>query len=316
MAKKSDYEGRRFVNMWAVPGIHPTNIELLQDLKSADSRQFGHNMDGVGTVSECDANGRWEETHLIGLRSETWAPDEEAQERTLKGLREERRTEVRQDIKRSGRLNAKQTDELEERLSVDPVMELQSDQIVQKRLVLKLFKTTTKRLQWCGTIEEVTSTEIHNSLGSKTPLLSLAVKLPGTKIITNIQQNHRTFRIPSVFSFCYFDDKVAHHLLLQRRWVSIGADYDIINENKALGKIDSSLFCIGHESYVDFKQHQLSEDTAFRDLVTLFAASAGYHRKMRRSLKQRIQANLAGEERLSITDNEELQLYYNGRRAA
>ena len=57
---------RRFVDMWLVPNMHPTNIEVLQKLKFADDRQFGTNMDVVGTVSEQDTKaGDWQKTHLV-----------------------------------------------------------------------------------------------------------------------------------------------------------------------------------------------------------------------------------------------------------
>lgn len=306
----------RYVDMWAIPSIHPSNFELFQELKSADTRHFTHNMDSVGTVSERNESGGWEETHLVGLRTDIWKPDEVTLSRKVQKMQKKRKAELRQEIKRSGRLTKEQKEKLEAKLADDAVMQTRSSEIVNQRLVLKLFKTSTKRLQWCGTIEEVTTTEIHNSLGTKKPLISMSVMLPGTKIVTEVQQNHRTFRIPSTFSLCHFHNDQPFPFVLKRRWFSFGADFDVIYQDKTVGKIDSKLLCLGSNSYVNLENHELADSTPFQDLLTLFAASIGYHKAMRKNIKQRIRANLSGEEHLNVTDNDEIQLQFNGRRAA
>ncbi len=302
--------------MWALPGIHPSNIEFLQKLKTADANHFTKNMDTVGTVSEQDQKTKkWSKTHLIGVRTDVWKPDEQEMARSLEVLREKRKEELRRGIKRSGRLNANQRRSLEEQLEQDAVMSMQSNDIEKRRLVLKLFKTTTSRVRWCGTIEEVTTTEVHNSLGSKKNLLTLAVMLPKTELITTIQQNHRTYHVPSIFSFCYVENGQVFQLVLRRRWFAIGADFDVLCEDKSLGLIDGRLFGFGSDSYVNLAEHELGKSTGFVDLLTLFAASVGYHSAMHRSIKSRVNANRSGQSQRHLVEDEELRLRNNGRAA-
>lgn len=111
-----EYEAcRRYVDMWAMPGMHPSNVEFLQKLKTADTNHFNTNMDCVGTVSEQDCEtGDWQRTHLVGIRTDIWKPDDEELDCALCSMQEKRRKELKQGIKRSGRLNQKQTARLEE----------------------------------------------------------------------------------------------------------------------------------------------------------------------------------------------------------
>lgn len=317
MGRRKPKKARRYVDMWAMPGMHPSNIEFLQKLKTADTQHFTKSMNAVGTVKQqADESRKWNTDYLVGVRTDIWKPDTEEMERTLEVLQEKRKEELRRDIKRSGRLSSKQAKQLDTRMADDSVMNMQSDDIERRRLVLKLFKTTGKRTTWSGTIEQVTTTEIHNSLGSKKNLLTMAVMLPRTDYVTTIQENHRTYRMPSVFSFCYFYDNRVWHLLLQRKWFAIGADFDVICEGKSIGLIDGRLFGFGSDSYVNLSEHQLSSDTQFVDLLTLFAASVGYHKAMRKSISQRVKDNLAGRGDRHLVEDEELRLRHNGRSAA
>ncbi len=316
MARRSPKDCRRYVDMWALPGIHPSNVEFLQKLKTADTQHFTKNMNTVGTVSEQDPQTRkWAKTHLIGVRTDVWRPDEEEMAQTLEILQEQRKDELRRAIKRTGRLNAKQSRKLEQQLDEDSIMQMQSNEIEKRRLVLKLFKTTSSRVRWCGTIEEVTTSEIHNSIGSKKTLITMAVMLPKMELITTIQQNHRTGRVPSVFSCCYIESKDIYHLLIRRRWFAMGADFDVFCDGKDIGLIDGRIFGFGSDSYVNLANHELTAKTRFLDMMTLFAASVGYHKAMHRSIKSRMQANLSGHSHRHVVEDEEIRLRNNGRAA-
>jgi hypothetical protein len=231
-------------------------------------------------------------------------------------LQDKRKEELRRDIKRHGRLNTKQSKRLDEQLAVDSVMKMESDDIERRRLVLKLFKTSGKRTNWSGTIEEITTTEVHNSIGCNRSLMTFAVMLPSTDFVTTIQQNHRTYRIPSIFSFCYFHDNAVYHVVLKRRWFAVGVDFDVIVEGKSIGLIDGRLMGFGSDSYVSLSEHPLSLSTQFINLLTLFAGSVGYHSAMRKSVGERVRANLAGEGHRHVIEDEELRLRHNGRKAA
>lgn len=317
MGKETSHGRHRFVDMWALPGIHPSNIELLQQLKTADTQHFTKHMDIVGTVSEQDPeSGDWEDSHLVGLRTDVWRADEDEMAEALDVIRRKRKETLRRKIKSWGRLSAKQTQTLEEQLASDQVMQMESGEIERRRLVLKLFKNTGARTRWCGTIEEVTTTEVHNSIGSKRSLLTLVVMLPRTEMVTYVQQNHRTFRIPSLFTFGFFDDQRMWNLTLKRHWLSWGADFDIEADGEELGMVDGKMISFGSDSHLRLQPHALTEDTQFVDLLTLFTASVGYHRAMRKSVERRVAAAQAGQWHRHLIEDEELRLRHNGRAAA
>jgi hypothetical protein len=144
----------------------------------------------------------------------------------------------------------------------------------------------------------------------------MVVMLPRNQFVTHVQQNHRTFRIPSVFTFGYYDGQRMWHLLLKRRWIAIGADFDVEANGIPIGELDGRLFSFGSDSYVDLDAHELTADTQFVDLVTLFTATTGYHRAMRRSIQRRVQTTLAGKSHCHLIEDEELRLRHNGRAAA
>jgi hypothetical protein len=255
----------RYVDMWAFINLHPTNIDLVQRLKSSDDRQFGANMDVCGSVSCQDVQtSDWDKTHIVGIRSDVWESAEHS------------------------------------------------------RLVMKMFKSTGKRIRWAGTIEEITTREVHNSIGSRRPVLTLAVILPGYEYIVNVQQNHRTFRIPSIFTFCFHEEKQDRvwYINLKRKWISLGADYVIESGGRRIGKIDGKLIGLGYDSYVNVYEPALAKNRRFLDLLTLFATSVGYHRAIRRNIKRRVRAIQTGKEIQHVIEDEELWLLKNPRRRA
>lgn len=317
MAKREPKECRRYIDMWALPGVHPSNVEILQLLKTADTNHFTTHMDTVGTVSTQDnETGSWEKTHLLGLRTDVWKADKAEMEDAMEVLQSQRRAELKKTIKKTGRLSSKQKLELEALVAEDCVMNMEPGDIEKRRLVLKLFKTSTDRVQWCGTIEQVTTSEIHNSIGTGKSLLTMAVMLPRTDCVTTIQQNHRTFRIPSLFTFAFHHEGHMHHVMLRRKWISVGADFEIEVAGKSIGEIDGRLFSFGADSYLDIDAGELSENRRFVDLMTLFTASVGYHKAMRRSVDRRVKATLNGDTHCHVIEDEEIRLMHNGRAAA
>lgn len=308
---------RRHIDMWAFQKLHPTNIELVQRLKMADDPQFGSNMDVCGKVSEHDAKtGTWSDVWAVGIRNDLWKPSSEELGRSLKSVQEKRQAAVRRTVKRSGRLTTDQSTQLDAKLAADDVMQLTADDIEKQRLILKLFRTTGQRLDWQGTIEELSTTEIHNSIGSRSPLLSFAVILDGHELVTNIHQNHRTFRIPSIFTFCFIDRKNDRvwYVAIKRKWFSIGADFIIETEGRRIGNINGALIGLGYNAYVDITEPELAANRDFLDLITLFTVTVGYQKAARRSLKRRIQAVQDGQTVRHVIEDEEVRLMQNPRR--
>jgi len=304
--------------MWGLPGMHLTNLELAQRLKSGDDRQFGANMDVTGDVSEREQpKAKWEDTHHIGLRTDIWKPDPEDLQRAAEAVKKQRQDLMKKQVRLAGKSGDDSADQIQ-KLTDNAPGELSANDLEKRRLVLKLFRNTGKRIRWCGTIEEVSTTEVHNSLGSKHPLLSLAVILPRYEYLTVNQQNHRTFRIPALFTCCYFDETHDRmwHVVLRRKWFSVGTDFVIEANGKPIGEIDGRLFSVGYNASIQIHEPLLAKDTRFLDLMTLFASSVGYHKAMRKSIARRVAATIAGCSDQHLVESEELWLKKNPRRTA
>lgn len=316
---RSHSDHARYVDMWMFPNLHPTNIDLLQRLKSADDRQFGTNMDIVGTVSEYVPKQRgWVVSHQIGLRTDIWHPDAQERSRSLARMRTLRRQQLQAEIRRSGRLTAAERTALEARLEVDSVTQMTIGDIEQRRLVLKHFRSTGTRIRWTGTIEELTSWEVANSLAANRPLLSLAVNLAGRDAFTIFQQHSRRVRYPAVYGFCHFDEQSRRmwNITVKRRWISLGADFDVLADGKRIGMIDGNLIGFGYNAYVDIQDPVLGKDGRLMDMLSMFASSVGYHRGIWKSLRRRMQSIRKGRHVEHIIDNEELRLLTAPRRRA
>ncbi|OHB79090.1 MAG: hypothetical protein A2V98_04000 [Planctomycetes bacterium RBG_16_64_12] len=265
----------RYVDMWAFLSMHPTNVDLLGRLKSADDRQFGTNMDVCGSVSQHSKTSGWDKTHIVGIRSDIWNPGENKRQKTRSSLPE-------------------------------------------SRLVMKMFKSTGERIRWAGTIEEITTREVHNSIGSRRAVLSLAVLLPGYEYLVMVQQNHRTFRIPSIFTFGFYDEDQdrMRYVGIKRKWFSFGADFVIESGGRKIGEIDGRLIGLGYNAYVRVHEPSLAKNQRFLDLLTLFAATVGHHRAMRRSVRRRVRAARSGGAFQHVVEDEEFWLLKNPRRHA
>jgi len=304
--------------MWVAPGIHPTNIDLLNKLKTAEDRQFTSNMRVTGKVIEEDREEREKgESHILGIRSDIWRPSKKERQRALAAVQKRRVTDHRTDIKSKGRLTKEEKAELEKRLQDDELMALNENDVDKSRLVIKMFRSTGKRIDWKGTLEELSVTEIHNSIGSRRPLATYAVILSGYDYMIQIQQNRRIWRIPPVFSFAYYDEKNDHmwYIDLKCYWVSLGIDYSIEAQGRKIGKIDGRLFALGTDSVVHIYEPSLAEDQKFQDLLSLFSASIGFQRRVRENIKRRLQGIRKGNS-LHVVEDEELWLLRNPRRIA
>ena len=90
-------------------------------------------------------------------------------------------------------------------------------------------------------------------------------------------------------------------------------DYEILVDSVRIGFVNGLVFAMGSDSYVELYDHKLSQVTGFIDLITLFAATIGYHKAMRRSVKRRVAACQSGDWQKCLIEDEELKIFKNGR---
>lgn len=301
--------------MWAAPGLNPTNIDVLTKLKSAEDRQFSKNMEITGKIFDKDTEEKTnEETHIIGIRTDIWKPGKEERERSLNAIKRKRKQELRDQIKSGGRLTNAEKTQLEAKVDNDDVMSMNTKDVDKARLVLKLFRSTGKNINWKGSLEELTVREVHQSIGSRKALITFAINLPGYEYLVLIQQCRRFFR-PAVFSFAYLNDKTDEmwYIDLKKYWFSWGIDYHVEAQGKRIGKIDGKLLALGTDSRIKIKEPALAQDQKFLDLLTLFSASVGFHRTIWRNIRRRLR-NIRNDSSVHVIEDEELWLLKNPRR--
>ncbi|KOR31562.1 hypothetical protein TI04_00090 [Achromatium sp. WMS2] len=302
----------RYVDMWAFSNVHPTNIDLLQRLKTADDRQFGTNMDVCGVVSAPeDQTGNWEKSYSVGIRADTWNPDPKELKKLLRLLPKDQASQLRTRLEQhqTAAATGATTD-----LSSIPNLDSNSASLAKRRLVLKLFKASTERIRWLGTIEQIISREIQHSMGSKRALLSFAVILADYEYVLTINQMHRTLRPPAVYSCMFFDEteKQPRYVTIERKWTSISADFIVKADGVKIGDIDGHLISLGYNAKLKLSDPKLGKNRHFVNLLTLFAATVGYHTAMRRSVRARLRLVTDSRYNNNI-DNEELRLLKNPR---
>lgn len=306
----------RYIDMWITPGLHPTNIDLLSKLKSAEDRQFSSNMGVTGKMIDEDRQEKSkEESHIIGVRTDIWKPSKDDKKRVISKIQKEREKELRSRVKSDGRLNKKQKAVLDTKLDNDETMQMDVSDVDKQRLVLKMFKSTGKRIRWKGTLEEMTVHEVHNSLGSHRPLITFAAILPDYDYMIHIQQNRRIFYIPPTFSFAYYEETNDRmwYIDLKCYWVSFGIDFKIEAQGRKIGKIDGKFWALGTDSRIHVHEPTLAKDQKFMDLLSLFSASIGFQKRIRKNIKMRVKKVKRGRS-MHIIEDEELWLLKNPRR--
>ncbi len=306
----------RYIDMWVAPGLHPTNVNLLAKLKSAEDRQFSSNMGVTGKMIDEDRQeGSKEESHIIGLRTDVWSPSKKERKRVVAQMQKSREKELRSELKSDGRLNKSQKAVLDAKLEDDHTMAMDESDVDKQRLVLKMFKSTGKRIRWKGTLEEMTVHEVHNSLGSKRALITFAVILPDYDYMVHIQQNRPIIYVPPTFSFAYYEEANDRmwYIDLKMYWVSFGIDFKIEAQGRRIGKIDGKLWALGTDSRIHVHEPTLAKDQKFMDLLSLFSSSIGYHKRIRKNIRSRVSKVKRGRS-MHIIEDEELWLLKNPRR--
>lgn len=311
-----------FVDMWAFLGMHATNINIVQKLKTAEDRQFTPGMDVNGKISEDpvgDDIGKVERSDLalMAIRSNAWEPPKEELEKVLEREKKKKEQLLRKKIKRTGgRLNKEQKERLEEEMSKAKITKLSPKDIDKRRMVIKMFSTTGKKIHWKGTIEELSVREIHNSMASKHPLVCFAVVLPGYEYLTIIEQNLRYFALAPVFSFNYWDDKAEKmwYITIKQRFISIGIDFDVYADGRKVAFIDGKLVGLGGNSSVKIFDEDLAKDKKFGDLLILFTSTVGYQPVMRRYIKKRVKSYNKFSKYVHLIEDEEFWMLKNPRR--
>jgi len=149
-------------------------------------------------------------------------------------------------------------------------------------------------------------------------VLTLVIILEGHEYMIHVQQNHRTFRIPSLFTFAFHDDKEDRtwYISLKRKWISIGADFVLESGGKRIAVIDGKLISLGYNAHIHVLEPSLAKNRRFLDLLSIFAASVGYHRAVRRGIRRRVRAVKAGRPISHKVEDEEFWLLKNPRRRA
>jgi hypothetical protein len=93
-------------------------------------------------------------------------------------------------------------------------------------------------------------------------------------------------------------------------------DFDVQCDGQSIVEIDGRSFSFCADRYLDVDAGELSQCSGFVDLMTLFMASVGYCRALRKSVDRHVKSMLSGQGHRQVVCDEELRLRHNGRAAA
>jgi hypothetical protein len=163
------------------------------------------------------------------------------------------------------------------------------------RLVAKLFRSGSKRIDWAGSIEALNVAGRASTAGAGTPLINLAVILDQSTEVGRIDEvARRCFAISPRFAGAFRpDEKRWLPLRLTRQLLRPGIDYKVTDGNgRRVAFIDGRLVALGYDARVTIEDEALARNARFCHWLLLFGMTLPHLGAIRRQLRR---ANRAGE---------------------
>lgn len=168
-----------------------------------------------------------------------------------------------------------------------------------QRFVLRMFNCENDSYKWDGSLEEMPSREVSNTLKKEEPLKTFCVFLRTKEEVpfaTLIEEGAEeiaklgflTWRRPAMFAFSYYqkDTERMWQIVLRRRIFCLGTDFKVMAGKRYVGEIDGKILRWGTDSQVRVIDPELENDEAFMHILCLFAASIGFHKQINKSIKR------------------------------
>ncbi|MGQ4832724.1 MAG: hypothetical protein ACP6IS_02350 [Candidatus Asgardarchaeia archaeon] len=184
----------------------------------------------------------------------------------------------------------------------------------ENRLVVRAF---TDRGAWIGSLEELLSKEIRNTVLLNEPTLSYAIIQPDYDYVTVIDRIiKRGLFQREYYVFDIFIEKgTIETYTLESARVSLGSDFSVRRENdgKKVATIDSKVLNIGGAVEIKFHDDKAKENQVLERILIMFAAGLRFADEQKRKI-ERLVKEFKEEKKAIKIPKEELALYENPRR--
>lgn len=190
----------------------------------------------------------------------------------------------------------------------------EDEDIPKKKIVIKFF---TEGISWKGSLEELISRGITNSLSANQGLPVFMINLATSDyLITMEKVIRRKFLEKSIFSFALVDEKtlISHSFSIVADRFSIGSDWNVINQKgDKIAEIDGSKFNIGGKFKIKINAKAYGYSNELDQVLILFATLTRYIDEVEDKLEDTLKKIKKDDLEIEI-DKEEANLYINPRR--
>ncbi len=183
---------------------------------------------------------------------------------------------------------------------------------MNKRLVIKLFSAS---MNWKATMDLLMGRSIQLTHGAgKFPVLAFSINLANQDHIVQLERSaYQWIMTPEKFSFFVLRDGQPQFYKLRRKYIGIGVDYYIYDQNnKKVGIVDGKVIQLGGKWKVRLlKEHY---DAQINAVLSLFCGMLKFNDECRNHIKSLV----GGMHRGKISPNletHEVDMYLNPRRA-
>ena len=182
---------------------------------------------------------------------------------------------------------------------------------MQRRLVLKLFSDS---MNWKGTMDLMMGRSLQLTHGAgRFPVLAFSVNLANQDHIIQIERSaYQWVGMPEKFSFFVLRDGKPHFYRLRRKFIGIGIDYHIFDQNnKKVGILDGKVLRLGATWNVKvLREHS---DAQLNSVLQLFCGMLKFNDDCREHIRDLASGMHSGKFTPSLEPNE-TDLYMNPRR--
>lgn len=187
-------------------------------------------------------------------------------------------------------------------------------EIPKKKIVIKFF---TEGISWKGSLEELISRGITNSLSANQGLPVFMINLSTADYLIVMEKViRRKFLEKSIFSFALVDEKtlVSHSFSIVADRFSIGSDWDVFNQRQEkIAEIDGSKFNIGGKFKIKINAKAVGYSNELDQVLILFSTLTRYINDVEDKLEDTLKM-IKKDDAEIVIDQEEANLYLNPRR--
>jgi hypothetical protein len=187
---------------------------------------------------------------------------------------------------------------------------------LDSRLILRIFSDSG---QWKGSIEEMVTWELGQSIAVDNPLPQFTAIMPIYDYVVPIRKVHQRATIRENYSFELINAKNFNVDIFELRSerISIGSDWNVLYRNikgeKKIADLDTKKLDLGGKVHIKIYEKQFADNEPLKTSLILFSSTIRYQDEIKNNIKNRLESVRKGELKISPKKSE-LWLMRNPRR--